>query len=205
MPILGLPADPPLVTWPKSGMIGILDLEFTAWKGSFQRNWSELWEWREIVQIGFLLVDAGREFSVCDEVEILVRPSRNPILSDYFTSLTGITQDELEEKAVTFEDAIGRLCEFFASGEFIIFNGNDGEILRENCAIHDMALPYQEIRMYDFSPLLSQTLGRPLKELISSELPTLAGIKVAGRAHTALHDCRAISASLAKWRESELL
>ena len=205
MPILGLPTDPPLTIWPKSGVIGILDLEFTAWKGSSQRNWSEPWEWREIVQIGLLLVDAGRGFSVCDEIEILVRPLRNPILSDYFTSLTGITQEQLEERALPFEDAIARLCEFCASGEFIIFNGSDGEIIRENCAMREMAPPCQEIRMFDFSPLLARTLGRPLNELISSVLPTLAGIEVVGRPHTALHDCRAISAALAKWRESGLL
>lgn len=205
MPTLGLRDDPPLTTWPSSGLVGILDLEFTAWEGSFQRSWSEPWEWREIVQIGFQLVDAGRAFAVCDEIEITVRPLRNPVLSDYFMSLTGITQAGLEETARPFDEAMATLLNVGAPAELIIFNGADGEILRENCAMREVAPPWPDERMFNFRPLLARTLGQPSSELASSGLPALAGIKVPGRAHSALHDCRAIAVAFSRWRTSGLL
>lgn len=205
MPTLGLCADRPLAVWPQQGLVGILDLEYTAWDGSAGRHWSEAWEWREIVQLGLLVVDAERLFEVRDEIEILVKPVRNPVLSDYFVNLTGISQGRLDEQAVDFREALQALSEFGNAAERIIFNGYDGEILRENCAFHAVASPWEEERMFDFRPLLSRTLSRPAKELVSSDLPQLAGISVAGRSHSALHDCKAIAGALAAWRRAGLL
>lgn len=205
MPTLGLCADQTLTTWPHSGLVGILDLEFTAWEGSSQRGWSESWEWREIVQIGLLLADAGQAFSVCKEIEIAVRPLRNPVLSEYFISLTGITQAGLEKTVRPFDEAMTALVDLGAHAEAIIFNGADGEILRENCAMREIKSPWPEERMFNFRPLLARTLGRSSSELASSGLPGLAGIVVPGRAHSALHDCRAIAAAFARWREAGVL
>lgn len=205
MPILRLRTDPTLTMWPQSGLVGILDLEFTAWEGSCQRDWSEPWEWREIVQIGLLLADASKGFSVCDEIEITVQPLRNPVLSDYFMALTGITQAGLEETARPFDDAMTALADVGAPAETIIFNGADGEILRENCAMREITPPWPQERTFNFRPLLARTLGRPSSDLASSELPALAGITVPGRAHSALHDCRAIAAAFARWRKSGVL
>jgi inhibitor of KinA sporulation pathway (predicted exonuclease) len=205
MPTLGLRADQPLAAWPRQGLIGILDLEYTAWDGSAGRHWSESWEWREIVQIGLVLVDAGSMFAVRDGFEILAKPQRNPVLSDYFVALTGITQRRLDEEAVAFPEALSALAKFGAAAELFLFNGYDGEILRENCSFHALAAPWPEDRMFDFRPLLSRSLGRPSKELVSSDLPRLAGTSVAGRSHSALHDCRAIAAAFAAWRSAGLL
>lgn len=205
MPTLRLPADPPLALWPSSGVVGILDLEYTAWDGSAQRGWSQPWEWREIVQVGVLLVDAGRSFSACDEMEIMVRPQRNSVLSEYFTSLTGITQKRLEEGALSFDEMLTRVSEFVARVELVMFNGCDGQVLRENCVLNMVTLPWLDKRMFDFRPLLARTLGRPQEELISSELPRLAGTRTSGRSHSALDDCKAIAAALAAWRSSGIL
>ena len=35
--------------------IAIIDMEWTAWKGSASRNWSLSYENKEIVQIGFVV------------------------------------------------------------------------------------------------------------------------------------------------------
>lgn len=205
MPTLGLRADQPLAAWPRQGLIGILDLEYTAWDGSAVRHWSEGWEWREIVQIGVVLVDAGRMFAVRDGIEILVKPQRNPVLSDYFVALTGITQRRLEEEAEPFQQALAALSAFGGEAGQILFNGWDGEVLRENCSFHALPSPWPEDRMFDFRPLLSRSLRRPPRELVSSELPRLAGVSVAGRSHSALHDGRAIAAAFAVWRSAGLL
>jgi inhibitor of KinA sporulation pathway (predicted exonuclease) len=204
MPVLDLPRDPPLAAWPRSGTIGILDLEFTAWDGSFRRGWSEAWEWREVVQIGFLLVDAT-DFAPGAAIEKLVRPRRNPLLSEYFTALTGVTQQRVDTEGVPFAEALEAFRAAAEPAATIIFNGQDGQILRENCALVDLPFPPLRDRMFDFRPLLAKTLRRPASDLVSSELPALAGIRVEGRVHSALHDCRAIAASLATWRAAGVL
>lgn len=204
MPTLGLPSVPPLPSWPTAGEVLILDLEYTAWEGSAQRRWREPWEWREIVEFGLALAD-GASFTVRERCELLVRPRRGPILSDYFVALTGITQARLDAEALPLRQALAALPGWARDAEMVISNGNDGEVLRENCALQGLPPPWAGSRMFDFRPLLSATLGVPAPELTSSELPRLATVAPAGRAHSALDDCLAIASSLAAWRASGTL
>ncbi len=205
MPVLPLQRDPPLATWPVRGLVGIMDLEFTAWPGSMQRDWSGPAEWREIVQIGILIADAGDGFAVRDEFEVMVKPRNQPILSDYFIALTGITQARLEAEGKVLAQVLPGLAQFGVPAELVLFNGRDGEILRENCAMHGLDSPLAQERMFNFRPLLARTLGRPHEDLASSDLPQLAGAPIEGRAHTALHDCRSIAAALSVWRNAGVL
>lgn len=200
MPVLHLTPDQHLEEWPSKGKIGILDLEYTAWDGSAKRGWSGAKEWREIVQIGLILVDAGQSFSECDYIEFLVNPKCNPILSEYFIDLTGITQETLATQGKPLADRVDTLADFGTPMQTIIFNGCDGEIFRENCIWNSIDLPWPQERLFDFRPLLSKTLMQPEDKLISSELPNLAGVDFPGQAHSALHDCRAIAAALSAWR-----
>lgn len=205
MPILDIPLAPPLAAWPSQGRLAILDLEWTAWDGSWQRAWGESWEWREIVQIGLLIVDAEREFAPLDGVEVLVRPQRNPQLSPYFQGLTGIKQAKVDSNGTSFPDAINQLQPFVDQADCMIFNGQDGQVLRENCSYCSIEFPWPQMGMFNFRPLLAQTLKLEPTDLVSSSLPTLAGLANLGKAHTALDDCRAIAAALSKWRRSNLL
>jgi inhibitor of KinA sporulation pathway (predicted exonuclease) len=205
MPTLTLTRDPPLDAWPRTGLVAILDLEFTAWEGSLQRDWGGAEEWREIVQIGILLADAGDGFAIRDEYEVMVRPRRHAILSSYFVSLTGITQSRLDAEAVELSRALPGVAEFAARAECVIFNGRDGEVLRENCELAGQDSPVPADRMFNFRPLLARTLSCQPDVLTSSDLPKLAGIAIEGRAHTALHDCRSIVAAFGVWRSVGLL
>lgn len=199
MPTLGLQADPVLQAWPKSGLAAILDLEYTSWEGTARRMWADPHEWREIVQLGAIVIDVGAGFSERASFEALIKPVRNPKLSEYFTTLTGITQDQIEACAEPFEDILRRLQEFLAPVGLVLFNGNDGEILRENCALRGLVAPWLEGCGFNLRPLLARTLGRPPEELTSSGLPALAGVPFDGRAHSGLGDCRAIAAALRVW------
>jgi len=203
MPKLNLSPDPALPIWPTTGIVGILDLEYTAWEGSAHRHWSEDWEWREIVQIGFLLVDVSSNFSIIKGIELMVKPSRNPILSDYFTSLTGITMEDLEQNGLTLAGSMEKLNSFVGDIDMIIFNGHDGEVLRENCKNNNINLPWKKELMFDFRPLLSSSLEIPVSKLISSDLPQLAGVSFPGQAHTALYDCMAIASAFSVWRDTD--
>jgi inhibitor of KinA sporulation pathway (predicted exonuclease) len=199
MPTLGLQADDLLTAWPVSGLVGILDLEYTSWEGTAGRMWSDPHEWREIVQLGAILVDAEKGFAERASFEAMVKPERNPVLSEYFTALTGITQTRLEAAAEPFEAMLRRLEAFLKPAVLVLFNGNDGEILRENCAMRGLVAPWIEGRGFNLRPLLARTSGRPPEELTSSGLPALAGVEFDGRAHSGLADCRAIAAALRVW------
>src|ERR1700744_5659663 len=77
----------------------VFDLEFTAWECSMASHWLRPGEFKEVVQIGALKLDAG-DFTVLDQLDILVRPRINPRLSPYFEELTGITDSQVQSRGV---------------------------------------------------------------------------------------------------------
>ena len=81
------PASPSMIR-SADGIVGF-DMEWTAWEGSWSRSWSAPGEYREIVQIGAVKLDGGNALGERDSFDVLVRPPRNPVLSDYFIALTG--------------------------------------------------------------------------------------------------------------------
>lgn len=202
MPVFGFDPDPELAAWPRRGRMAIVDLEYTCWSGSAQRMWSNPDEWREVVQIGAVLVEVESGYAPFASFETLVKPVRNPALSDYFIKLTGIDQATLDSSAEPFAEAFAKLTAFLRPADVVVFNGNDGEILRENCAMWRIDCP---VTGFNFRPLLARSLRCDPSLLTSSELPALAGIKFEGRAHSALADCRGIAAAFGVFRMQEKL
>ena len=91
---------------PLDGPVVVFDLEWTAWEGSRERNWSGPREEREIIEIGAVKLDGANGLTDIVRFENLVRPTLNPIVSSYFTDLTGITQTLIDNEAMPFRDAI---------------------------------------------------------------------------------------------------
>lgn len=202
MPILDLPRDRLLEAWPTRGPVAILDLEFTCWEGSLGRNWSGPDEWREVVDVGCLIVDGADFVPGPRGYSKLVRPVRSPRVSAYFENLTGITQERIDAEGVDFPAALDGLVRFLAEVPLIIFNGGDGQILRENCSFTGIAEPFEAARTANMRPLLGSSLGVGREKLVSSNLPELAGLSAPAHAHTALDDCRSIASALAHWRKA---
>ena len=173
----------------------ILDLEWTAWEGSLARRWSEPWEFREVIAIGALRVRAER-FETCGELEVFVRPVKNPSLSEYIVQLTGITDALLAKRGVSFAEGLARFAEF-AEAAPILANGGDGSVLRENCLLNAIPFPFDAGRVRTIRPALARATGRPPAELVSAELPALLGIGPPPDRHGALADAHAIGSSLA--------
>jgi inhibitor of KinA sporulation pathway (predicted exonuclease) len=97
----------------------VFDLEFTAWQGSVAHRWSRPGEFTELAQIGAVKVDV-RSLNVIDEMNVLVRPRINPVLSDYFVELTGITNDAMTAHGVDFVEAYDRFVQFVDGGVIAI-------------------------------------------------------------------------------------
>ena len=119
-----------------SPTITIFDLEYTAWECSMARHWLTPGEFREVVQIGAVKLDAD-SFAVLDEFDVLVRPRINPVLSPYFEKLTGITSRQVAGMARISPIAYARFLDFAGEGPIAAF-GRDDRALQENLRLYGM-------------------------------------------------------------------
>lgn len=179
------------------GPVVVFDLEWTAWEGSRERGWSGPNEEREIIEIGAVKLDGADGLREIMEFDILVRPRRNPIVSDYFTNLTGITQTLIDNEALPFREAIV-LFEGFAgyTDAPILSFSQDAEVLRHNCALNDLPCPFPETRFHDIAPQIAAAAGLRPGSFSTSDLPAIFAFPPPARAHRALGDARCIAETL---------
>ena len=78
-------------------------------EGSWQRDWSLDHEHREVVQIGAVRLGAAT-LAELDAMECLVRPTFNPVLSDYFTGLTSITNADVARDGIDLATGLSQLA-----------------------------------------------------------------------------------------------
>jgi inhibitor of KinA sporulation pathway (predicted exonuclease) len=169
----------------------IFDLEFTAWEGSVESRWSRLHEHTEVVQIGAVKLDAASLKEV-DAFEILVQPRVNPLLSDYLTQLTGISNEALQRRGVDFITAHRAFLDFVGSaGSFA--HGRDDLILAANLQMYGWAgvLP---LPVYSNAMPWFAAQGVDLKGKRACDVAEAAGAVFEGRRHDALADARGVAA-----------
>lgn len=190
----------PFQTMEKGGEIVLFDLEFTAWEGSQERDWSEPWEHREIIQIGAIRVKDDPKLSETDRLLCYVSPTRNGILSDYIIALTGIEQRMLDEEGFGFPEAYDIFMAFCeGAGSILSFSG-DPEVLAENCLLNDIPMPDYR-RFGNIRPALGTRVGPEFLKASSFQLPDMVGLEPIGQAHDALDDTDAILIALRALRD----
>lgn len=175
----------------------LFDTEYTAWEGSMQRGWSLDWEYMEIIQIGAIRVKREKDrFIEHSSFLIEVRPVKNPQLSDYITSLTGITQDTIDKFAYSYPDALNEFLAFTNNGELPIHSwGGDEIILKHNCQINNLSMPDNSYRFSDIRELFTK-LDHDVLSISSCDVSKKFGVDICGHDHNALHDVRSILAAL---------
>jgi len=172
----------------------IFDLEFTAWAGAMAGHWLAPGQFKEVVQIGAVRLDL-ESLAVTGSFDCLVKPRINPVLSDYFEQLTGITNARLARDGVDFETAYRRFVAFADSDPIASF-GHDEWVLEGNIRLHGLkslpALPaFLELRgWFDRN-------GIETKSLHSCDVGPLLGVPFEGQRHDALCDSRSIAAGIA--------
>jgi inhibitor of KinA sporulation pathway (predicted exonuclease) len=167
----------------------IIDLEFTSWKGSLQRNWRLPWEKKEVIQIGAIKFNNFQQ--LCDKnINLYIKPKINKKLSSYIQKLTGVRQFHINELGIPLEDADLILRKFFRDVKKIYCNGLDKEILISNYKLLKKKEPEFTKKIYNIKPLLSSILNIDEKKLISSELHDFFKIKKNNnQKHNGLNDC----------------
>lgn len=181
---------------PAAGTVVVADLEYTSWEGALERGWSGADEYKEVVQIGAVRIDAAAGFAERAAFSAVVRPILNPVLSDYFVDLTGISNDDLARDGRDLAAALGDFAAF-VGGAPVLSHGRDDIVIAEDCALKDIADPFADHDWRNVAPVIRAVTGRKLQ---SGELPAQFGLRNEGAAHDALADARALAAVLGHLR-----
>jgi inhibitor of KinA sporulation pathway (predicted exonuclease) len=168
----------------------VFDTEFTAWAGSMHRRWSGPGEHKEIVQIGAVVLDAAsleerRAYSV------LIRPVRNPVLSDYFVTLTRITNERLTREGTDFATGLAAFVEVIADRPLHCY-GRDDRIIAANAGLLRRPHLWPNHSATNLKSWLLE-IGVPLAGVHSGALAAHVGAAAQGIAHDALVDARSLA------------
>lgn len=180
-------------------MTAIVDTEYTTWPGALEGGWSESGQHREIVQIAAIVVDA--DWREIRSLDLLVRPTHNPDLSDLFVGLTAISRRDVDERGLSFPNALARFFDFVGDEDLVCMNG-DGGVFAENCRLNEVAEPKR--RWHRLRPFLEEQ-GVDVRRMSSGDLHTLTPHPLVGHVHNALHDVRSMAAWMAHAKERGVL
>ena len=182
----------------------IFDTEYTAWEGSQERNWSRDNEYMELVQIGALkVIKTDTTIKIVKKFNIYIKPKKNPELSEYFINLTGITQNIIDKKAVTFNEAMKQFYNFCKTKNNVKLSmfsyGNDYDIIKYNLKLNSVNKKSRfykwEKKFYDIRPIFDCYVDT--SEYTSGTIYKAFNInKKITHVHNALCDCKSIFISL---------
>lgn len=175
----------------------IIDLEFTAWKGSLERNWGLPWEKKEIIQIGAIKFNNFNNFS-SKHLDLYIKPNFNKQLSFYIQRLTNVNQNKINQLGIPMTKANIILNNFFKDVKNIFCNGFDKEILIDNYKMLKIHPPKYTRNIYNIKPFLASYLKTEKEQLVSGQLHNFFKIENNNQGHNALNDCTNIFNCLKK-------
>lgn len=176
-----------------SPTITIFDLEYTAWECSMARHWLTPGEFKEVVQIGAVKLDADT-FHVLDEFDCLVKPRINSVISPYLENLTGITNAAVARHGLDFADAYARFLAFADDGPIAAF-GHDEYVLEENLRLYGISGARALPLFYDLRGWFA-VQGLDPRGMQSWEIGPKLGVPFQGHAHNALNDARSLAGGM---------
>jgi inhibitor of KinA sporulation pathway (predicted exonuclease) len=179
-----------------SNIIVFYDTEFTTWEGAMERDWTGPGEYRELVQIGAVRFNLAA-LEELEEFIVLVKPKKNPVLSDFFVKLTGITNDDVAKNGLAFPDAYAQFQTFLNSTPSACY-GWDAKVMRENLTFNNMPASEQDFDSANIGPWFFD-VGAPFGikgKINSGKLAAALGAPMKSiQEHNALHDSRSIAAA----------
>ncbi len=187
-------------------LLVIYDTEFTAWPGSNERGWSRPWENRELIQLAAIKVEVSVSgVKTIASFNELVKPVKNPLLSEYIVNLTGISQTMVDNLGVDFASALQLFKQFAEDGSIPCFAwGKDIDVVIENCQLFGLPMPSFS---GGFGNLHSLARRQNLSGAgtCSGELAGHLGLELQGKNHNALFDVRSIVLALNHWLKTGAL
>ena len=161
----------------------IFDTEYTSWQGCQQNGWRGNRK-KEIVQIAALKI--SDTLDVLEQFNVLCKPTINPVLSDYFTNLTHITNEMINKNGKSFsqaykefEDFVGtNICYSHAWGADFL-NESDGAVIKENLHLYGLQ-PNKNITYRNIAPVFAQLYEKNhivVQSQSSGQIVSVLGIK----------------------------
>jgi inhibitor of KinA sporulation pathway (predicted exonuclease) len=148
----------------------------------------------EIIEIGAVMVNE-KNLDVVAEFQTFIKPVLHPILTNFCTELTSITQD-LVDNAPSFSEAIASLREWLGDYTNVVFC-SWGDYDRKQFILdetyHQIELPYPiPKRHLNFKQLFTDNQGLNKKYGMKGALE-LAKIQLVGTHHRGIDDARNIA------------
>jgi inhibitor of KinA sporulation pathway (predicted exonuclease) len=165
----------------------VLDLEATCCdKGSIAPNQME------IIEIGAVMVDS-KTLTIVDEFQSFVKPTRNPMLTEFCKSLTSISQMQVD-RAPTYLEASVMLKNWlsgYSNGVFGSWGDYDRKQFQQDSNFHQLPFPiaYPHVNL---KKLFSETQGLPKRYGMEKALE-LTSLPLEGTHHRGIDDARNIA------------
>lgn len=162
-----------------------MDFEATCWQDEGRRGDSE------IIEIGSVRMQQGNGV-IIDEFSTFVRPTRYPVLSEYCTRLTSITQGDVAA-APAFPEALAMFTEWMgdpAQCTLCSWGAYDLFLLRQACKFHRLPYPFDN-EYINIKPAFSDVFsGRGVSMPRALEMMDLPDT---GRSHRGIDDARSVA------------
>ena len=192
----------------------LFDTEYTSWTGCNEHGWHD-WQKKEIVQISALKIDEN--LAVLAEFNRLCKPKFNPVLSDYFVDLTGITNDMVTSSGEDFTKVYNDFKNFVGSD--VCFSHawgqsadslSDGAVVQENLRLYNL-LTDDKITYRNIAPIFKQLYDKhhiKIKQQSSGQIVKLLGLNVQHQiqgldTHNAMFDVYSILVGLRYFQSLE--
>ena len=124
----------------------------------------------EIIEIG--AVKMNKDAVIVDEFSALIRPQVYPFLVRRTREITGLSDDDLDQKGIYFEDAIAKFLSWCGHDYvFCIWGPGDLTQLEKNMAYYDIHIPWRyPLRYLDVQKLfaLQENEGKARRTLESA-------------------------------------
>ncbi len=168
----------------------LIDLEFTCWEDSLRTDWADPARPAEVIEIGLAVYDVATR-TTTETFDVLVRPTVNPILSDYCVNLLHISQGEIDvaDELPAVLEALDRWVR--APGRAGLatcgWGALDRKVLARNAAALGVADPLAGRRHIDVCDVMTELRQHP-RPISRDELRQLANLPPNLRRHRALDD-----------------
>lgn len=170
----------------------VLDFEATCWDGSKEHEIIEfpscLWHWTD-----------KKNIHLVDTIQIFVKPSKNPTVSDFCHRLTGITQEQVNS-GVTLKEALIEHLRWLKrhvpnTSNVLFVTCGDWDLetmLPTDLAANDLPYPDEVYRRWvnikkAFSRV-TQTRSLSMVKMLKA-----LNLELEGRHHSGIDDCKNIS------------
>lgn len=164
----------------------IIDLEATCWNGKIPAG-----EVNEIIEIGISILDTGTSEILKNE-GILVQPERSRV-SSFCTELTTITQEMLDKKGVSLNEACKKLREQYNAHNYTwaSYGAYDLNMLKKQCNYKGVEYPMSQNHI-NVKELFSKVKGLRKRVGMNGALNIL-NMALEGTHHRGVDDARNIA------------